>query len=329
MRYLNDDLDSLHNWLTSAAEQGAIAIICGSNGDMDTIGSALSLASAFPQAMACGVGISKIAKRMIAQTEAPFLQLSDGAPMWPKKLVAVVCVDAAAPSQIGLTLPDVPFAIIDHHDTNSWEVGEKDLMIRGNVSATTQIIFAYLQKYHPRCLSTEVRKLLLAGLITDTGRFKHANAETFRCVGELLMGSEIDYPRFLETFESDRMTDSERGAMAAGMQRMESKNAGEWYLMHTRVGANEGRMCNVLLAAGAEVALASRSRDGITRLTARAPRVSTAGGVHLGKIMESIAEKIGGDGGGHDGAAGWSGHVDRITAESAFIHALSGAKKVR
>ena len=75
--------------------------------------------------------------------------------------------------------------------------------------------------------------------------------------------------------------------------------------------------------AGAEVAFASRYRDGITRLSARATRNSTAQGVHLGLIMESIAEKLGGEGGGHDGAAGWSGEVDRIAAESAFIHALS------
>jgi hypothetical protein len=40
--------------------------------------------------------------------------------------------------------------------------------------------------------------------------------------------------------------------------------------------------------------------------------------------MKSLAEKIGGEGGGHDGAAGWSGESDRIAAESAFIHALSG-----
>ena len=35
--------------------------------------------------------------------------------------------------------------------------------------------------------------------------------------------------------------------------------------------------------------------------------------------MKTISEKIGGDGGGHSGAAGWSGNTDRIAAESAFI----------
>jgi nanoRNase/pAp phosphatase (c-di-AMP/oligoRNAs hydrolase) len=35
--------------------------------------------------------------------------------------------------------------------------------------------------------------------------------------------------------------------------------------------------------------------------------------------MQSIAQQIGGEGGGHDGAAGWTGSTDRITAESSFI----------
>jgi nanoRNase/pAp phosphatase (c-di-AMP/oligoRNAs hydrolase) len=35
--------------------------------------------------------------------------------------------------------------------------------------------------------------------------------------------------------------------------------------------------------------------------------------------MTKVALQIGGEGGGHDGAAGWSGKTDRIAAESSFI----------
>ena len=56
---------------------------------------------------------------------------------------------------------------------------------------------------------------------------------------------------------------------------------------------------------GCDVSLVSRHRNGVTRLTARATRKSTIAGVHLGVIMESLAEKLGGNGGGHDGAAGF------------------------
>jgi alanyl-tRNA synthetase len=83
----------------------------------------------------------------------------------------------------------------------------------------------------------------------------------------------------------------------------------------------------LIIQAGAEVALVSRSRDGETRLTARAPRSSTKSGVHLGKMMQELAEKMGGEGGGHDGAAGWTGKTDRIAAETAFINILANTKR--
>ena len=43
--------------------------------------------------------------------------------------------------------------------------------------------------------------------------------------------------------------------------------------------------------------------------------------------MESISKQIGGDGGGHSGAAGWSGNTDRIAAESAFIAQVALIKR--
>jgi hypothetical protein len=36
---------------------------------------------------------------------------------------------------------------------------------------------------------------------------------------------------------------------------------------------------------------------------------------------------MGGEGGGHDGAAGWSGKIDRIAAETAFINILANTKR--
>ena len=83
----------------------------------------------------------------------------------------------------------------------------------------------------------------------------------------------------------------------------------------------------IIIQTGAEVALVSRFRDGETRLTARAPRSSTITGVHLGEMMQKLSEKLGGEGGGHDGAAGWSGKSDRIAAETAFINLLATIRR--
>ena len=48
-----EDLDSFHTWLMTAVERGPVAVITGKNGDMDTVGSAVALASSHPHLMAC------------------------------------------------------------------------------------------------------------------------------------------------------------------------------------------------------------------------------------------------------------------------------------
>ena len=78
------------------------------------------------------------------------------------------------------------------------------------------------------------------------------------------------------------------------------------------------------MSAGADVAMVLRRRDGVTRMTVRANRSSVLDGLRLGKMMEQLSISHGGEGGGHDGAAGWTSGLDTIAAESAFIHLLSG-----
>ncbi len=43
--------------------------------------------------------------------------------------------------------------------------------------------------------------------------------------------------------------------------------------------------------------------------------------------MSELTETIDGEGGGHAGAAGWSGNVPAITASSGFIAALSSVRR--
>ena len=87
-------------------------------------------------------------------------------------------------------------------------------------------------------------------------------------------------------------------------------------------------VATILLQAGADVSLVSKSRDGETRLTARASRNSTISGIHLGEMMKKLSSQLGGEGGGHDGAAGWSGKCERVAAESAFINLLANTRRI-
>ncbi len=320
-------LDNLASWISEATARGAVPVITGRNGDMDTVGSAIALSSSHPNLMACGLHLGKLANRLCTELDAPFRKL-EKTPSWPTKIGGIIIVDAASELQTGLSLPEgIPICVIDHHDTCEWDFREGDLEVRSSARATTQIVFEYLKAHNPNTLTDEVRKLLLAGLITDTGRFKHADKDALKCASEILEGAKFEYQEFVEYIQTEDINSSERGAILKALSRCKSTDCGKWNLVHTSAGIHEGKVAGLLTQAGAEVALVSRYKDGETRLTARATRASTVNGIHLGEMMKSLTSKLGGEGGGHDGAAGWSGKSDRIAAETAFINLLATQKR--
>ena len=118
------NLDELATWIAKASESGAVPVLTGRNGDMDTIGSAIALASSNPNLMACGLHIGKLAKRLCSEMNAPFRKLAKE-PSWPAKIGGIIIVDAASESQTGVEIPEgVPICVIDHHDTCDWSFGE-------------------------------------------------------------------------------------------------------------------------------------------------------------------------------------------------------------
>ena len=322
------DLDRLHSWLKAAGERGAVPVVCGANGDMDTVASAVGLASALPQAMACGRHLGRLAKRLMDEEQAPFRRLSRPT-AWPTALGGIVVVDAAAPSQLDLDLPDgVPLCVLDHHATDGWTLGEADLSLRWPVSATTEIVTAYLGRHQPEALTLPVRRLLMAGLITDTGRFKHAGSSSFQSAVALLEGEGMDYRALVDRIESDvDLTSSDHGALVKGLQRANTTDAGAWRLITTRAGTLEGRLASLLLGTGADVCFVVRHRDGKTRVTGRARANACRQGLHLGRLFEGLAEVHGGEGGGHDGAAGWTSALDRVAAETAALAAVASTSR--
>lgn len=322
-----DDLAALNTWLDRACLRGPVAVITGENGDMDTVGSAVALATIHPNMMACGLHAGRLAQRMLTLHQAPFRSLNAGQQRWPASLGGVVVVDAAAPDQVGLTLPDVPLCVVDHHATDAWSLGDEDLSIKWDVRSTTIMVAHFLHQHHPESLSPPVCEFLLAGLVTDTGRFKHAHALSFSTAALLIEASGVDYPDFVESMEQETLTASDRGAVLRGLQRAETTEAGPWSVLRTTAGTLEGKVASMLNALGCDAVVVVRHRNGSTRLTARAPRSSVLQGLHLGRLMETVAARIGGNGGGHDGAAGWSGPNDPVQAESAFINALAEQPK--
>lgn len=327
MKISDNDLTQLHQWVRQKSNDGAIAIVAHKNGDMDTIGSAVCLASLIgPAAKACGLHVSKVAKRVLEQVGGSFHLMDSNKPMWPRTLAGIIVVDCASNSQTGLQFPEgIPVCVIDHHQGGT-DWNETDLLICWEVSSTTEIIHRYAEQFD-LAMDEKSATLLLAGIITDTGRFKHANGGSFIAAGELIKKYSLDYATFIESIEKEELNHSQKMAIAKALSRLESIDAGEWFLLHTKGSTNEGIVAHSLLAAGADVALVVRRAENETRLIGRASRTAVNAGIHLGNIMSELCTTLGGEGGGHSGAAGWSGDVPTITARSGFISSLSGIRR--
>ena len=54
-------MEKLSAWIKVASAKGAIPVLAGRNGDMDTIGSAVALASSNPNMLACGLHMGRLA----------------------------------------------------------------------------------------------------------------------------------------------------------------------------------------------------------------------------------------------------------------------------
>lgn len=330
MSDIGSDFSALNIWINEKLNDGPIAIVTHKNGDMDTIGSALVLSEIIgPSARACGLHMGKIAQKISDQTGSNFNKMNVNNQLWPRTLSGIIVVDCASWSQTGLELPvDIPICAIDHHQGGS-DWSEADLVINWTVSSTAEMIWQLHKQLSPEALSENSAKLLLAGLITDTGRFKHADVNSFKAAGEILQSSGLDYGLFLESLESNQLNISQKKAISKAMSRLEIEDAGDWFLLHTKGSTNEGVIAHALLACGADVSVVARRAKEETRLIGRATKNAVSEGVHVGEIMASLRETLGGEGGGHAGAAGWSGSVPSITAISAFISALSSIRRVK
>ena len=90
-------------------------------------------------------------------------------------------VDCASPSQIGFKLPNVPLCVLDHHSAASDKWPEKPWKLTGDYSSTAEMVWDWM-KHQSLDLDIGQGRLLLAAIISDTGRFKHSKPGCHRRV---------------------------------------------------------------------------------------------------------------------------------------------------
>jgi nanoRNase/pAp phosphatase (c-di-AMP/oligoRNAs hydrolase) len=219
----------------------------------------------------------------------------------PSEYDITLVVDTSTSSQLN-DIKLGKYCVIDHHSTTAL-TENAEFYLHRNATSTAEIVFEIL-----KCMDAPIMRRtalgLLTGIVTDTGHFKHATAETFRNVAEIVITSGVEYADVLEMMAATPQDISMRIAMLKCASRATIERIDDWLVVCSHVNSFGGAASSMFLNIGADVAFIGTERDDTIRVSGRAKREAVNAGVNLGKIMEEISSRYEGTGGGHAGAAG-------------------------
>jgi len=273
-----------------------ILYLCHRNADPDAVSSAFALAEALGGTVGLVDGYNKMAALLIDKLEIDVVDKPD-----PSEYDITLIVDTSTSSQLN-DIKLGKYCVIDHHSTTAL-TENAEFYLHRNATSTAEIVFDIL-----RCMDAPIMRStalgLLTGIVTDTGHFKHATAETFHNVAEIVITSGVEYADVLEMMTATPQDISMRIAMLKCVTRATIERIDDWLVVCSHVNSFGGAASSMFLNIGADVAFIGTERDNTIRVSGRAKREAVNAGVNLGKIMENISLRYEGTGGGHAGAAG-------------------------
>jgi len=284
-----------------------ILYLCHRNADPDALGSAFALKEAIGGTIGVIDGCDRVATILAKQLNIEFV--TDPAPDYD----LVVVVDTSTLAQInGFQLKN--YAVIDHHATTS--LNEKAAFsLHRNKRSTAEIVLGVLNIMGAPVMR-RAAFALIAGIITDTGNFKHATSDSFKAVAELIELSGIEYSEVMDALSTLPQDISMRIAFLKAAQRSMIERVNDWVIVTSQVSSFGGAAASNLISIGADVAFVASKEGDQVKMSGRARKCAINAGVNLAKLMEEISVKYNGTGGGHEGAAGMDvqGDVDQILA---------------
>ena len=281
-----------------------ILLLVHHHADVDAISSAIALHSVLENSTICASdGISSHGQKIASITNCEIMETP------PEKWEGtVIALDSPNPEHCG-PLPDTDnIIVIDHHTKmGDWPKGTEKIHLPRKTS-TAEIVFEIIKELELK-LTKEYATILMCGIYTDTGQFRHANGETFNIASELC-DAGADPQDVINILDSERPLIQKTTFLKAA-QRMKWMQEGKWIIANSIVNSFESGSARLMIVLGADIALvASENKKGEMRLSTRASNRMVSKGFKLTTILEAITEINGGSSGGHPGAAGYNGKGD-------------------
>ncbi len=284
-----------------------ILYLCHRNADADALASAFALKEAVGGTIGVIDGCDRVATILAKQLNIEYVINPDD------QYDLVVVVDTSTLAQLNCFRLK-KYAVIDHHATTSLNENAEFYLHR-NRSSTAEIVLEVL-KIMGAPIMRRAAFAMIAGIITDTGNFKHATSDSFKAMAELIELSGIEYSEVMDALSTLPQDISMRIAFLKAAQRAVIERVDDWVIVTSQVSSFGGAAASNLISIGADVAFVASKEDGMVKMSARARKCAINAGVNLAKLMEEISVKYNGTGGGHEGAAGMDvqGDADQILA---------------
>jgi nanoRNase/pAp phosphatase (c-di-AMP/oligoRNAs hydrolase) len=310
--------------LKEATSRGdRILVLCHENADIDAIASTTvaceALNSLGARAWAGCESLSKLAEHALSltgkqiQTEPSF------------DADHFLLLDTSSLEHLGTRfaekLKNTKILMIDHH--KAVEEARKQVLhayIDESSTSEAELILKLLKELGIKP-SPDQSTLLLAGILTDTAELRLAKKETFSAILELLqLGA--DYSRAQELIRLPEEI-SRKIAMIKAAKRAEMEEIKGFLVLFSEVGSYEADAAVALLKLGADLAFVGSQNEGRVRVSARArPEVCERTRLHLGQLMIDSAKTFNGTGGGHAGAASFTGKASLAEVKNWLINKL-------
>lgn len=300
--------------LLDRLREGDVLWLLHVNADPDCVGAGFALREAFGGVVGASQGVSRVGQRL-----ADRLGLVIDEWVHPENYRSVVAVDTSSRSQLGRLGPRVPAPLlVDHHRYGDLQGGAPALAWDPSRSSCCEVVLDLLDRAG-KAPSQEAALALLAGLVSDTARFRHADARTFSAAARLLPLAGLPMERVLALLEGEGEEDAHndlslRRATLLAASRAEVETVNGFLVATSEVGSFDAAAAGALVRAGADLAVVACERGDAVRMSMRGSHRLLAKGMHLGELANEAAREVGWSGGGHEGAAGLTGKADLAKA---------------
>ena len=285
--------------------EGSKVIMVHGNADMDAVGSAYALARMFSNCVIYAPeGVDRVSKMVAEKLSIDILEECD-----ISCFDKIVVTDTSSPEQLAPTVTSVPAEalVIDHHmPSGRWDANR--FLCDDSMVACAQVALRVIRAAGAK-LDKDTGLSLIGGMITDSGHFQFADPTLLRDFAEVMEEAGIEMDEAFALTRSE-MSMSERVAMMKCVERSRFDRVGDMIVAVSYGGSFEASGCRALLQAGADVVFVASQRDDVFRISARATQDMVRKGIHLGDMLRNIGAEVTADGGGHGGAAGFSGVGD-------------------